>query len=121
MVNKDLELIAHPSRVFYAEALAGLKVKLPGLAQAMKTGLPSYEYYFENVKTGRIDDKIVGLAYPGSYGNFQGLGWIVGAGAHSGDLTVDIPHVKRRDELGSLIRAFGGTDREPQGAGPRNT
>ncbi len=160
MVNRNFQLIAHPTRELYLEAVAGPRVALPDLAKAMKAKDQYFEYFFKNAKTGKVDDKIVGLAYPGACGNFQGLGWIFGAGAHSGelmgfltrlmkylalmgagvilvvilvsfylaggiarpvtavahqvnrvsggDLTVDIPQVKRQDELGSLTRAFGG-------------
>jgi methyl-accepting chemotaxis protein len=158
MANSKREIIAHPSRALYHQSIAGSKLNLPGLSEAMKRKEPYHEYRFQNVKTQNMDDKIVGLAYPGGFDRFEGLGWIFGAGADSreimgflpkivrnlamvgiiivivvvllalyfargiarpvaavanqvarageGDLTVDIPEMKRADEIGSLVRTF---------------
>ena len=95
MVNKNREIIAHPSRAFYRQDVAGPKVGLPGLSDAMKRKRPYHEYRFRNVKTENMDEKIVGLAYPGGFNRFEGLGWIFGAGADSEEIMGYLPKILR--------------------------
>ncbi len=157
-VNRDQQIIVHPSRDLYHEAVAGPKIQLPSLAEALKKGATHHYYWFKNAKTNKLDHKLVGLAYPQGFGNFPGIGWQFGAGADldevsgfvsksfryvlvaailaavlvvllsfylargialpiaaiaseikkvgAGDLTVDLPEMKRDDEVGALANAF---------------
>jgi len=84
--NNKPTLILHPGRHLYGEAVDGKAINLPHLNEAIKKKAPNFIYEFKNVKTGKLDDKIVSMAYPGAYGSFPGLGWVIGAGADKSEL-----------------------------------
>ncbi|MBI4964613.1 MAG: methyl-accepting chemotaxis protein [Desulfomonile tiedjei] len=86
VTNNKPTLILHPGRHLYGEAVAGSVINLPQLSERIKKKQPNLRYFFKNVKTGKLDDKIVSMAYPGAYGSFPGLGWVVGAGADVNEL-----------------------------------
>jgi methyl-accepting chemotaxis protein len=85
VVSNKIQGMIHPDRAIYGQDVAGPKINLPGLDKAMRNKEPSNIYSFRNVRTGRLDYKAVGLAYPKGLGNFPGLGWIVGAGADASE------------------------------------
>lgn len=158
LINKDREIIAHPSRDVYRKPVGGPDVNLPGLDAALKNQERHVTYSYVNPKSGKLNYKIVGLVYPKGFGHFAGLGWKLGAGAErdevmgyvrnvlrnlslvglciavlvvalafflarniarpittvaqrvklvsEGDLTVTLPVMKTKDELGALVNAF---------------
>ncbi|MBF0524279.1 MAG: HAMP domain-containing protein [Deltaproteobacteria bacterium] len=87
LANRKTDLIAHPATTNYMVNLAGPKLNLPKLSQAfIDNAEGTIEYEFVNVKTGHLDDKIVGYARTKGYQEFHSLGWTVGVGADKGEL-----------------------------------
>ena len=65
MVNKELEIIVHPSRDLYGASLAGEKVALPGLAKAVAAHASNYSYAWPNPpKPGRLVTRSSGSHIP---------------------------------------------------------
>lgn len=90
MVNGQNQVIVHPAgEALYGESVRGPIIKLPLLDESIKKRVPYLTYEFKNFRTGKMDDKFVGFAYPTGYGNFPGLGWTVGAGADRYELPRD--------------------------------
>ncbi|HMK34679.1 MAG TPA: methyl-accepting chemotaxis protein [Desulfomonilaceae bacterium] len=81
ILSKQQRIMVNPNKAIYGEDVGGSKINLPALAEAAKSKGPNVVYEWRNTKTNRLDDKIVGLYYPGKLGNFEGLGWVFGAGA----------------------------------------
>jgi len=86
VLNGQNQVIIHPARHFYGISLRDPKINMPQLDDAVKKKLPNQRYDFKNIGTGRVDTKLVGLAYPKGYGNFPGLGWTVGTGADESEI-----------------------------------
>lgn len=106
VINSDQRVIAHPSRDLYLEPLAGPKIELPDLAEALKREAPYHEYSFKNRQTNQLDSKIVGLAYPKGFGNFPGLGWQFGAGADMSEVIGFVPTIFRNIVIVSFLAAL---------------
>ena len=106
MVNGKSELISHPLRDYYLEALDGAKLNLSSLKVAIDNKESSHRYSYSNPKTGRIDDKMVGLAYPEGFGTFEGLGWVLGASAETGDIMAFLPRILRNLGLSAALIAL---------------
>lgn len=87
VVNRDQQVIAHPSRDLYHQAVAGPKIQLRTLADALKNREPYHYYWYQNAKTKKQGHKLAGLAYPKGFGNFPGLGWQFGAAADLDEVT----------------------------------
>lgn len=83
ILDAKRRVVVHPNRQLYRETVAGPKIKLPVLDRAVRTKSSHISYEFKNIKTKRIDTKLVGLAYLKPHGN---LGWVVGAGANASEL-----------------------------------
>jgi methyl-accepting chemotaxis protein len=103
VTNSKPTLILHPGRHLYGEAVEGPVINLPRLSEAIKKKEPNMRYDFKNVKTGKTDDKIVSMAYPGAYGSFQGLGWVVGAGADVDELMGYVKTITRDNTIIGVI------------------
>ena len=71
--------IIHPSRDLYPEDVSGPKINLPQLTEALKKKDRDIVYQFTNVKTKKLDDKVIGLAYPGGLGQFRRVGMGIGS------------------------------------------
>lgn len=99
VVSNKLQPIIHPSRDLYFADVAGPKINLPQLVEAIKKKDPDIVYEFRNVKTNKMDDKIVGIAYPGAYGSFPGLGWVLGAGADKSEVMEFLPVIIRNNSI----------------------
>jgi methyl-accepting chemotaxis protein len=106
VINRDQQIIAHPSRDYYLEPLTGSKIGLPDLAEALKREAPYHEYSFQNRKTDQVDRKIVALAYPKGFGNFPGLGWQFGAGADMSEVVGFISTIFRNIVIVSVLAAL---------------
>lgn len=96
VLNNKNQVIMHPGKHLYQEGVAGSVIKLPSLEAAVNKKEPVHTYEFKNVKTGKLDDKIVGLSYPTGFGSFPGLGWVVGAGADISETITTAPALVRR-------------------------
>ncbi|AFM27440.1 methyl-accepting chemotaxis protein [Desulfomonile tiedjei] len=103
VTDKKPTPIVHPSRDIYGLPVGGPKIGLPTLEKAIKSKETEHTYSFTNVKTGKLDDKFVGVAYPGAYGNFPGLGWIIGAGADKSELMYYLPIIVRNNTIIAVI------------------
>ncbi len=99
VVSKNKPII-HPSRDIYAHEVSGPKINLPHLTEAIKKKDPDIVYQFRNVKTNVIDNKIIGLAYPGGLGQFPGLGWSLGAGADKSEIMAYLPIIRNNTIMG---------------------
>lgn len=99
LVNKDREIIAHPSRAFYRKPIGGSDVNLPDLDAALKNQEPHVTYSFLNPKTKDVNYKTVGLVYPKGFGHFDGLGWKLGAGADRNEVMGYVRNVLRNLSL----------------------
>jgi len=102
-VTRKMQAMIHPNPGLYGELVAGPKINLPTLDAAMKKKDPDHSYQFTNVRTGKLDDKIVGLAYPGGYANFPGLGWVVGAGADRSEISGYLEVIVRNNTIAAAI------------------
>jgi methyl-accepting chemotaxis protein len=91
--------IIHPSRALYPEEVSGPKINLPQLTAALKRKDRDIVYEFRNVKTKKLDDKIMGIAYPGGMGQFAGLGWAIGAGADKSEIMGYLPVIIRNNTI----------------------
>jgi len=103
MANRRNEVVAHPNRELYGEAISGSKINVPILAKALTEGASSCVYSFLNAKTGKLDDKIVGITYPKGVGNFKGLGWKFGAGSDKSELMPYLPVIVRNNAIIAAI------------------
>lgn len=99
--SKNL-VIGHPDRTLYGEDPAGTRINLPTLKKVLEEGGTSHVYTFRNVKTGAIDDKIVGIFYPKGAGLFKGLGWKIGAGSDKSEL---MPYLRRIIRDNAIVAA----------------
>lgn len=95
VVNTKNEAIVHPKASLYGVRASKPPINLPLLDRALNNRQTDIVYKFENPDTKRVDNKIVGIAYPKGLGNFPGLGWRLGAGADSGELLPSIWTVTR--------------------------
>src|SRR5208283_1360031 len=84
----------------YLKDISGPPINLPMVGEAMKKKAPDVVYQFRNPTTNRIDDKIMGLAYPGGLGQFAGLGWVVGAGADKSEVMAYLPTIRNNAIMG---------------------
>lgn len=106
VVTKQQRVTFHPGKHLYGEEVAGPKINLLTLSEALKKKETDHSYAFKNVKTNKMDAKIVGIAYPGSYGNYPGLGWVFGAGADSGEIMAYLPIIVRNNTIiGAIVVA----------------
>ncbi|MDQ7785537.1 MAG: cache domain-containing protein [Desulfomonilaceae bacterium] len=81
VLNHKNQVILHPMAAFYGKGLRDRPINMPDLDAAVRNRLPSTRYDFKNVRSGKVNTKVVGFAYPTGYQNFPGLGWTVAAGA----------------------------------------
>jgi hypothetical protein len=86
LLNRENQAIVHPVKGLYGESLAGSKINMPALDEAVRKKVPQFSYQFKNFRTNKVDTKFVGFAYPRGYGNFSGLGWTVGAGVDQSEV-----------------------------------
>lgn len=86
VVNRNNQTIIHPSEHFYGVSLMDAGINRPELVEAIIKKAANQKYQFRNPRTGRAEAGLAGLAYPKEYGNFPGLGWIVGANVSGQDL-----------------------------------
>lgn len=86
VLNRENQVILHPSNRFYGIGLRDPRINLPDVDVAARQRVPYYSYQFKNQKTGKMDDTLVGFAYPQGYGNFSGLGWVVAGGAKRSEM-----------------------------------
>jgi hypothetical protein len=86
VLNRQNQVIIHPSPSLYGVSLSDPKINPPQLAEAVSKKVAYSSYEFVNAMTNRMDSKLVGFAYPSSCGNFPGLGWTVAAGADQSEL-----------------------------------
>jgi methyl-accepting chemotaxis protein len=107
VVNNKIQAIAHPRRDLYGEAVSGSKINLPTLVEAVKKKDTEHGYSFQNPKTGKLDDKLVGIAYPGAFGNFPGLGWVVASGADKSELMYYLPIIVRNNTIVAAVIFIG--------------
>lgn len=83
--NKN-RIIIHIAPRLYGFDLLHKEVNVPVLNEDIANKKEVSRYKFLNRKTGKVDDKIVGLYYPGGYLNFPGMGWRIGAGADTKEI-----------------------------------
>lgn len=81
VLDRENRVIVHPARLLYGTGLKDPGMNLQELDAAVRKRVSNTRYDFRNVKTGYVDTKLVGFAYPQGYRNFPGLGWTVGASA----------------------------------------
>lgn len=91
VLNRRNQVIMHPADAFYGIGLRQRQISLPMVDEAVKKRLRNVRYRIRNVKTGRTDTKLAGLAYPKGYGNFPGQGWTIGAGADETEMAAFHP------------------------------
>ena len=99
VANRKQEVIIHPSRDLYLKNISGPPINLPALTEALKKKDRDIVYRFTNVKTKRLDEKVVGIAYPGGLGQFEGLGWALGAGADKSEIMGYLPVIIRNNTI----------------------
>lgn len=99
VVSKRNKVVTHPNKTLYNEDVSGAKINLPTLDEAIKRKDPHHTYQFTNVKSGKLDNKIVGIAYPGGLGNFEGLGWVIGLGADKSELMAYLPIIVQNNTI----------------------
>lgn len=97
VVSGARKAIVHPNPQLYNETVSGPVIKLPLLDKAMKDRKGNITYDFKNVKTNKVDTKIVGLFYPKGYKNYPGQGWIIGAGADTSETITTAPELTKRN------------------------
>ena len=79
VVNNKNQVVLHPVEQFYGKSLQGVGAPRE-LDEAIKKKTTNQEYEFKNPRTGATEKgKLAGFVYPKGYGNFPGLGWVVGA------------------------------------------
>jgi methyl-accepting chemotaxis protein len=105
VATKQQRLLAHPTKTLYYEEIAGPKINLPTLSEAVKNKEVNTAYKFTNAKTNKLDYKIIGLAYPGGLGNYPGLGWVFGAGADTSETMAYLPIVFQNLGIIGLVMA----------------
>jgi methyl-accepting chemotaxis protein len=81
VVNKRGQQIVFPERRNYLQEMGGPVVNLPTLDEAIKKKETSHRYMGIEAGTNRRVESIAGIAYPGSLGQFPGMGWVVGSRA----------------------------------------
>ncbi len=81
VINQNRQTIIHFNQDLYGIALMDPKLNLPSLEKAALQKDVNATYSFTNPKTGKHGVVLAGISYPAGYGNFTGLGWIVGARA----------------------------------------
>jgi methyl-accepting chemotaxis protein len=86
VLNNKAQILVHKDPKNYGLDVAKPPINVPSLAEAVKRKDPSIVYTFTNPVTKKPDNKIVGLVYPGKHERFEGLGWVVGAGADQGEI-----------------------------------
>ncbi len=86
VVNRRNEIIIYFSEKHYGVSLRDPKINQPGLDEAIKRKAANHRYRFKNPGTREDYVKFAGFAYPQGYGNFSGLGWVVGAQASEDEL-----------------------------------
>jgi methyl-accepting chemotaxis protein len=86
VLNKQNQVIIHPSEQFFGMSIRDVPINLPALDEAITRRVPCFAYDYENVRLKGRDTKLVGLAYPKGGGNFQGLDWTVAASADRWDM-----------------------------------
>lgn len=94
VLNKQNQVIIHPAEHLYGISIRDPKINLSSLDEAITRKVPYFAYEFRNVRTNRLDTKLVGLAYPTGHGNFAGLGWTVGATMDRSDTMLDVSFFK---------------------------
>ncbi|MBM4326477.1 MAG: HAMP domain-containing protein [Deltaproteobacteria bacterium] len=103
VTNKDRHVVIHPNPALYNQTVSGPAINLPSLDTDIKARKSFSIYEFKNVKTGKLDHKIVGIVYPKGFGNFPGLGWVVGAGADKPELMGYVDEVVLEQTIIGLI------------------
>lgn len=103
VLNNRQEIIVHPNPAWYGLHVANPPLNVPTLAEAVKKKESDVVYEFRNVKTKELDNKIVGLAYPEAYGLFQGLGWVIGAGADKSQIMGFLPVIITNNTIVGLV------------------
>jgi methyl-accepting chemotaxis protein len=106
VLNSKVQLIIHPrcqKDGWYLEPVDGTKVKVPELAAAIRAKQNVYRYPFVNAKTNKTDDKTSAWAFPGDYGNFKSLGWVVGAGADRSEVLAYLPAIIQAQGLVGVV------------------
>ena len=93
MVDHDRNLICHPSREYYTQPIGGPKIDLPLLDKALQNGERSAAITIHNVRSGKKDYQIVGMAYPRWEGHLAGLGWQLVAGADTSETMAFLPAI----------------------------
>jgi methyl-accepting chemotaxis protein len=107
VLDKKHRLIVHPGKHLYGLNVLHKKVNVPILERDIKNKKNVSVYEFKNVKTGKLDSKVVGLNYPGKMGNFPGMGWIVGAGADQKELMGYLDTIKWNNGVaGAVVLVF---------------
>lgn len=86
VLNSQNQVIVHPAQQLYGLSPRDRQINLPALDDAIRQKVPYFTYQFKNRMTEKMDTKISGFAYPQGYGNFPGLGWVVGAGADRSEI-----------------------------------
>ncbi|MBI5249472.1 MAG: HAMP domain-containing protein [Desulfomonile tiedjei] len=103
VVSNKYKPIIHPNKALYDQDITGPKINLPTLDEAIKRKDSEHVYQFTNVKTGKLDNKIVGIHYSGGLGNFAGLGWILGAGADRSEVMAYLPIIVRNNTIVAAV------------------
>lgn len=99
VVGRKNAAIIHRDRSVLGELITAPRINLPQLAEAIKRGDKDVTYDFINPDSKRLDNKMMGLAYPGALGNLPNLGWIVGAGADRSEVMAFLPTIIRNNTI----------------------
>ncbi len=101
VANRDLQLIVYPTedKALYGVAIGDPKLNAPTLKQAIINRDSNHLYSYVHPKTGKSEHVIAGLYYPGKYGNFPGLNWVVAARADKSE----VANVSRLNFINGII------------------
>ena len=94
VLNSKNQVIVHPAQQLHGVGVRDPQINLPQLDAAIRQKAPHFSYQFKNRKTDKMDTKISGFTYLQGYGNFPGLGWVVGAGADRSEIG-ELPFLMR--------------------------
>jgi len=101
--KKNTELMIHPNRNLYSKTSPELGRQ--DVADAVKNRDINVAYQMENPTTKQMDNRLTSMAYPGGFGNFPGLGWIVLATADRSEVMAFLPVIVQNNTIMGLIIA----------------
>jgi hypothetical protein len=86
VLNQKNQIIIHSVEHNYGVSLRNPRINCPGLDDAIRNKAANKRYEIRGPITGSKSMMLEGLAYPKGYGNFAGLGWVVGASVSEDEL-----------------------------------